>query len=91
MHVIDEDSPLHGATRESLEESAIAEIVIVLSGVDYTFAQRIHARHSYLPARDRLGPALGRHHSAGREPAAVTSTTGASTRWSSEMAETAPQ
>ncbi|WP_217433692.1 ion channel [Caulobacter sp. S45] len=48
MHVIDEESPLHGATRESLEET-IAEIVIVLSGVDDTFAQRIHARHSYLP------------------------------------------
>ncbi len=48
MHVIDEDSPLHGATRESLEAD-IVEIVIVLSGVDDTFAQRIHARHSYLP------------------------------------------
>ena len=48
MHVIDEDSPLHGATRDSLEAD-IVEIVIVLSGVDDTFAQRIHARHSYLP------------------------------------------
>ncbi len=48
MHVVDEESPLHGATRESLE-AALAEIVIVLSGVDDTFAQRIHARHSYLP------------------------------------------
>jgi inward rectifier potassium channel len=48
MHVIDETSPLHGATRESLEAQQ-AELVIVLSGVDDTFAQRIHARHSYLP------------------------------------------
>ena len=48
MHVIDESSPLHQATRESLE-AAQAELVIVLSGVDDTFAQRIHARHSYLP------------------------------------------
>ncbi len=48
MHVVDEHSPLHGATRASLEAD-VAEIVIVLSGVDDTFAQRIHARHSYLP------------------------------------------
>ena len=48
MHTIDETSPLHDATRESLE-AEMAEIVIVLSGVDDTFGQRIHARHSYLP------------------------------------------
>ena len=48
MHAIDEASPLHGATRESLE-AQLTEIVVVLSGVDDTFAQRIHARHSYLP------------------------------------------
>ena len=48
MHLIDEASPLYGATQASLEEIQ-AEFVIVLSGVDDTFAQRIHARHSYLP------------------------------------------
>ena len=48
MHVIDETSPLRDATRESLEAS-LAELIIVLSGVDDTFGQRIHARHSYLP------------------------------------------
>ena len=48
MHVIDETSPLFGATRESLE-ATLTEIVIVMSGVDDTFGQRIHARHSYLP------------------------------------------
>jgi inward rectifier potassium channel len=48
MHTIDESSPLHGATFEDLEEWQ-AEIVIVLSGADDIFAQRIHARHSYLP------------------------------------------
>jgi inward rectifier potassium channel len=48
MHVIDEESPLYGASRESLE-AVQAELIIVLSGVDDTFAQRIHARHSYLP------------------------------------------
>ena len=48
MHIIDETSPLYGATRKSLE-AELAELIIVLSGVDDTFAQRIHARHSYLP------------------------------------------
>ncbi len=47
MHVIDEHSPLHGATPESLQKEG-AEIVVVLSGVDETFAQRVHARYSYL-------------------------------------------
>lgn len=48
MHPIDETSPLFGATRESLEAAGM-EIVIALSGLDDTFAQRIHTRHSYLP------------------------------------------
>ena len=48
LHTIDESSPLYGATREDLLEWQ-AEIVIVLSGADDIFAQRIHARHSYLP------------------------------------------
>lgn len=48
MHVVDETSPLHGASRESLE-AVQAELVVMLSGVDDTFAQRVHARHSYLP------------------------------------------
>ena len=48
MHVIDEHSPLHGATPQSLEAQE-AEIVVVLSGTDETFAQRVHTRHSYGP------------------------------------------
>ncbi len=48
MHVIDETSPLYGCDHESLLEEQ-AELIIVLSGTDETFAQRIHARHSYLP------------------------------------------
>lgn len=47
LHVIDEDSPLHGATPERLITEA-SEIVVVISGVDESFASRIHARHSYL-------------------------------------------
>jgi inward rectifier potassium channel len=48
IHVIDETSPLFGATAESLQ-SDNAEIVVAVSGVDEIFAQRIYARHSYLP------------------------------------------
>jgi inward rectifier potassium channel len=46
MHPLDESSPLFGATHESLIAED-AEIIVVLSGIDDTFAQRIHARHTY--------------------------------------------
>ncbi len=46
MHPINESSPLFGATPESLIEEG-AELIVVLSGVDETFAQRIHARYAY--------------------------------------------
>jgi inward rectifier potassium channel len=46
MHPLDENSPLHGETAESLREAG-AEIIVVLSGLDESFAQRIHARHAY--------------------------------------------
>jgi inward rectifier potassium channel len=46
MHRLDENSPLYGATRQSMRAEA-AEIIVVLSGMDDTFAQRIHARHAY--------------------------------------------
>jgi inward rectifier potassium channel len=46
MHRLDENSPLYGATAETLIAEG-AEIIVVLSGVDETFAQRIHARHAY--------------------------------------------
>jgi inward rectifier potassium channel len=48
MHVIDETSPLYGETIERMEEEGL-QIIVVLSGVDETFAQRIHARAAYLP------------------------------------------
>jgi inward rectifier potassium channel len=48
MHLIDETSPLYGATAESLQAGS-AEIIVAVSGVDEIFAQRIYARHSYLP------------------------------------------
>jgi inward rectifier potassium channel len=46
MHRLDENSPLYGATAETLLAEH-AEIIVVISGVDETFAQRIHARHAY--------------------------------------------
>jgi inward rectifier potassium channel len=48
MHPIDESSPLYGLTPRALAEVG-GEIIVALSGIDDTFAQRIHARHSYLP------------------------------------------
>jgi inward rectifier potassium channel len=48
LHIIDEKSPLYGLTEERLRQAS-GQLLIVLSGMDETFAQRIHARHSYLP------------------------------------------
>ena len=48
MHPISEQSPLHRATRESLIEQQ-AEIVVLLSGTDETYGEKIYARHSYIP------------------------------------------
>jgi inward rectifier potassium channel len=52
MHRIDETSPLHGATLESLEAGQ-AELFVLLSGRDDSLADTIYARHSYRP-RDIL-------------------------------------
>ena len=48
MHQIDDDSPLHGETRDSLMQKH-AEIVVVMKGLDETFVSTIHARTSYTP------------------------------------------
>jgi inward rectifier potassium channel len=48
MHRIDETSPLHGQSIDSLLDMQ-AEIVVLLSGRDETVADIIYARHSYLP------------------------------------------
>ncbi len=48
MHRIDEASPLFGETLESLIEKK-AEVVVVMKGLDETFASTIHARGSYAP------------------------------------------
>jgi inward rectifier potassium channel len=46
VHPIDEQSPLAGKTRENLEEVQ-AEILVLLTGVDETYEQTVHARTSY--------------------------------------------
>ena len=48
IHPITPDSPLHGATSESLRKSA-TDVVVSLTGYDASLAQTIHARHAYGP------------------------------------------
>ena len=48
MHPIDRDSPFHGATRESMLKDQM-EVIVIMSGMDDTFADKVYARHSYLP------------------------------------------
>jgi inward rectifier potassium channel len=46
VHPIDESSPLKGKSREDLERDD-AEILVLLTGVDETYEQTVHARTSY--------------------------------------------
>jgi len=46
VHPIDEKSPLYGQTQEDLI-AADAEFLILLTGIDETFSQTVHARSSY--------------------------------------------
>ena len=46
VHPIDETSPLAGKSREDLERDQ-AEILVLLTGVDETYEQTVHARTSY--------------------------------------------
>ena len=54
LHPIDPDSPLHGATEESLRRQDI-EIMIALSGLDQTSSQTIQGSWRYLPETLRFG------------------------------------
>lgn len=49
MHPIDRSSPLYGLSREDLERLG-GEAIATMTGLDETFSQTIHARHSYLPS-----------------------------------------
>jgi inward rectifier potassium channel len=46
VHLITEDSPFFGQTPESLAPSS-PELVVSITGLDETFSQTVHARHSY--------------------------------------------
>ena len=46
FHPITEDSPLHGASNESLRKQE-AEIIVSVMGVDGTSSQTVHGRHTY--------------------------------------------
>jgi inward rectifier potassium channel len=48
VHPITEASPLFGCTHQDLVDTD-AEFLILLSGIDETFAQMVHARSSYKP------------------------------------------
>lgn len=54
MHPIGDGSPLSGATIDSMIEQQM-EIVVVVSGTDETYSDKIYARHSYLPDEIVLG------------------------------------
>ncbi|MGB3693902.1 MAG: ion channel [Spirulinaceae cyanobacterium] len=46
MHPIDKKSPLLGLTSKDLSETQ-GQIIVVISGLDETVSQTVHARHSY--------------------------------------------
>ena len=54
VHPIDESSPLWGKTQETFETED-AEFDILMSGIDETFSQQVHARSSYKPSEMVFG------------------------------------
>jgi len=54
VHPIDEDSPLYDCTEADLEK-ADAEILVILSAIDETFAQSVHTRTSYKISEMKFG------------------------------------
>ena len=48
VHEIDESSPLHGLTLEQMKASGV-QLIGSLIGLDETFSQQVHSRHSYDP------------------------------------------
>ena len=54
MHTIDEASPLHGATPETLARDEV-EFRVTVVGIDETSAQNVHARYTYDHEQTRWG------------------------------------
>jgi inward rectifier potassium channel len=54
VHPIDEKSPMYGLTQQDLVDND-AEVLILLTAVDETFAQTVHSRSSYKPEEIKFG------------------------------------
>lgn len=54
VHPIDENSPMSGLTEEDFEKSD-AEILVLISAMDETFAQMVHTRTSYKSKEIKFG------------------------------------
>ena len=54
LHALDASSPLHGMTEESVRGQDM-ELNILITGLDGTSSQTIHARHRYLPEDLKFG------------------------------------
>jgi inward rectifier potassium channel len=72
VHPITPASPLYGLTAEDLRASD-AEFLVLLSGVEEAFAQRVHARSSYKGDEIAWGARFSDilHHPTGREPITI--------------------
>jgi inward rectifier potassium channel len=72
VHPIDTDSPLRGLTAEQCLRSD-AEFLILLTGIDETFSQTVHARSSYKPHEIAWNSKFENifHHGAGDQPVSV--------------------
>ena len=57
MHPITPDSPLAGATAESLRAQG-AEVLVTVTGLEEALLQTVHARHSYMPQDLAFGGAF---------------------------------
>ncbi len=51
LHVIDDSSPLHGASQHDLEENG-DELIVTIIGLDETMSQTVHGRHVYRAGGD---------------------------------------
>lgn len=54
VHLIDENSPMFGLSKQDLEQSN-AEFAILLSAMDETYAQEVYTRTSYKPNEIKCG------------------------------------
>jgi inward rectifier potassium channel len=72
VHPITESSPMYGLTPQDLIDND-AEILILLTAVDETFAQAVHSRSSYKPAEIKFGHRFASVYKPGHddEPIAI--------------------